>query len=89
MSGYLIVHNKNTGVCPFGIGETWRYLFANCMLKATVSKSTNACQDDKICVGLKAGIYVALHVVKAIWDANSSTENWGFLLVNAKTRSTK
>ena len=43
-----------------------------------------ACQDDQLCVGIKAEIDDAIHGVHALWDENSSTEEWGFLLVDAK-----
>ena len=43
-----------------------------------------ACQDDQLCAGLKAGIDGAIHGVQALWDENSSTEEWDFLLVDAK-----
>ena len=42
------------------------------------------CQDDQLCAGLKAGIYGAIHGVQSLLDKNSSTEEWGFLLVDAK-----
>ena len=89
VSGLLIPLEKNTGVLPVDVGETWRRLFSKCVLKVTGTKSTNACQDDQLQAELKEGIDRAIHSVKDIWYANSSTENLGFLLVNAKMRSTK
>ena len=38
-----------------------------------------------MCAGLKAGIDGAIHWVQAIWDKNSTTEDWEFLLVGEKT----
>ena len=35
-------------------------------------------------MGLKAEIYRAVHGVEYIWEANSTEEIWGFLLVDAK-----
>ena len=43
-----------------------------------------ACQDDQLCDGIKAGIDDAIHRVQAIWDENLTTEDWGFLAVDAK-----
>ena len=54
------------------------------MLKVTGQEATMACQDDQLCVGLKAGIDGAIHRVQALWDENWTTENWGFLLVDAR-----
>ena len=43
-----------------------------------------AYQDDQLCAGLKAEIDGVVHGDQAIWDKNSSTEDWGFLLVDAE-----
>ena len=40
------------------------------------AEATNMCQDDQICVCLKAGIDV--------WDVNLSMEDWGFILVDER-----
>ena len=42
-----------------------------------------ACQDDKLCSVLKAGIDGAIYGVQYIWDENLTTEEWRFLLVDA------
>ena len=49
-----------------------------------IFKSTNVYQDDQFCSRLKLGIGGSVHGVQDIWDANSSTENCGFLLVDVK-----
>ena len=54
------------------------------MLRVTGPKSTSECTDDQICAGFKAVINGYVHGVQAIWGKNSSTEDWGFLLVYAK-----
>ena len=64
---------QQAGVCPVGVGETWRRLFTECVLKFTVPKATNSCQYDQSCAGLKAGIIGASHWVQDIWDSKSST----------------
>ena len=86
MSGLLIALDKQPEMSMFGIGETWRRLFYKCIMKLAGPKSTNTCQDDQICAGLKAAIDRVVHGVQDIWEANSSTENCGFLLVNARMR---
>ena len=55
-----------------------------CVLEVPGPKSTNVCQDEYPCSGLKAGIDDAINRVQAIWDANLSMENWVFLLVDSK-----
>ena len=42
------------------------------------------CQDDQMCAALKAEIDSVVHRVQAIWNKNSTTEDWGILLVDAK-----
>ena len=54
------------------------------MLKVTVPEETNVYQDDQICAVLKTGIDWDVHGVQAIWDSKSSTETWGFTLVDTK-----
>ena len=68
MSGWIIALDKQPDVRTFGVGETWRRLFANILLKVTVTEATMACQDDQLCAGLKSGINGAIHGVKYLWD---------------------
>ena len=84
MSGRLIALDKQPDVRHIGEGETWRRLFANIVLKFTVPEATIACQDDQLCAGINMGIDGVIHRVQALWDENSSTEEWGFLLVDRK-----
>ena len=84
MSGLLIEFDKQPDVHPVGVRENWRRLFAKIVIKVTVPEATIACRYDQLCAGLKAGIDGAVHGVQAIWDENSTTEDWGFLLVDKK-----
>ena len=89
MSGRLILINKQPGIHQVGVRETWNRHFDKCVLSSTGTKATNECQNEKLCAGLKTGIYGAIHNVQSICDTNTSTENLVFLLVDEKTRSTK
>ena len=84
MYDHLIDIDNYPGVQPFGIGKTWRHLFAKCVLKITGPESTTVCQGDHICAVLKAGIDGAVHRVQDIWDDNFSTDNWVFLIVGTE-----
>ena len=84
MSGRLIALDKQPGVRPVGVGETWRRLFDNIVLKVTVPEANIACQDDQLCDGIKAGINGAVHGVQALWDENSNMAEWVFFLVDSK-----
>ena len=46
-----------------------------------------ACQDDQMCAVLKSGIDGVIHGAQDLWDEKPTTENWGFLLVDAKNAS--
>ena len=48
-----------------------------------------ACQDDQLCAGIQSGIDGTVHIGQAIWDGNSATEDWGFLLVDEKNAFNK
>ena len=84
MYGRLIVLEKRPGICPIGFGETWRRLFAKCVIMVTGPEATNVCQGDQLCSGLKAIIDRAVHIVQDIWDVKFSTEDWGLLLLDAE-----
>ena len=84
MSGRMIAIDKQSGVRPVGVGKKWRLIFTKIILKVTGTEATTAGQDDPLCDGLKAGIDDAIHGVQALWDENLSTEEWGFILVDAK-----
>ena len=83
MSVRLIALDKQPGVRPVGVGETWRHVFSKIALKFTGPEATMACQDDQLCAGLKVGINYTTHGVQALWDEKSTTEDWWFFLVDA------
>ena len=70
------------GAHTVGVRENYNQLIPECMLKVTVPKATHACKEDQIWSGSKAWIDGSVHGVQSIWYANSTEENWGFLLVN-------
>ena len=57
------------------------------MLIVTYTESTIVRQDEQICAVIKAVIDSTVHRVQDIWDIKSTTEYWGLLLVDTKTRS--
>ena len=48
MFGRLIALDKQPGVCLVGVGETWKRLFSNTVLKVTVSEEKMECQDEQL-----------------------------------------
>ena len=72
ISGRLTALDKQPGVCLVGVGEMWRHMFDNIVLKVTGPEATMAYQDDQMCAGLRAGIDGAIHEVQGLWDENLS-----------------
>ena len=54
------------------------------MLKFTRPEATMAYQYDQMCAGIKSVIDGAVHGVQPIWDEKLTTEDCGFLLIDAK-----
>ena len=73
MSVWLIVIDKNPSVRPVGVGETWKCLFSNTVLKVTGMEEIIVCQDGHLCAGLKEGIDSAIHGVQSLWEKILST----------------
>ena len=88
MSGRLIALDKQLVAHPVGVRETWRRLFGKIVLKLTGPEATMVCNYYQMCDGLNAGIDGTVHGIQYIWDEKLTTEDWGFLIVDAKTRST-
>ena len=82
--GRLLALDKQPGLRPVVVGETRRRLLANILLKVTVPEATMACHYYQFCARLKAGIDSAIHRVQSLWYENLTTEDWGFLLVDAR-----
>jgi len=83
MTGRLLALDKNPGVWPIGIGDTWRWVLAKCILQVAGPAATEACGVDQLCAGLSAGIEGAVHLMQHAWDVNHASEEWGFLLIDA------
>ena len=84
MSDILISLEKQPVVRPVGLGETWKRIFANILLKVTGPEAAMVCHDDQLCAGIMAGIDGTTYGVQAIWDEKPNTEDWVFLLLDAK-----
>ena len=84
MSGRLIALDKNPGVRPIGIGESWRRLFAKCLLAVAGKEAADECGIDNLSGGMSAGIEAAVHSANEVVDGNYDTDDWGFILVDAR-----
>ena len=53
-------------------------------MRVTEPEATNACQGEQLCARLKSGIDSAIYGVQYIWHTNFSTDDLGFILLDAK-----
>ena len=56
MSGRLIVLDKQPGIRPVGVGETWQQMMAKFLLSVAGSEAKAACGTTHLAVGVEAGI---------------------------------
>ena len=71
MSGRLIVLDKNPGIRPVGIGETWQRLLAKCLLPVTGQEAKVACGTEQLAGRVEAGIKVVIHAAHLQWAQHS------------------
>ena len=67
MSGRLIVLDKQPGIRPFGVRETWQRLVAKCLLWVTGPEEKAACGKIQLAGVVEAGIEVAIHAMRVLW----------------------
>ena len=70
MSDSLIALDKQPGVHPVSVRETWRLIISNIVLKVIGPDATIECQDYQMCSRNKAGIDGVVHGFQAIGDKN-------------------
>ena len=56
VSGRLIALDKQPGIRPVEVGETWRRLVAKCLLKVAGPEAKTACGTTQLAGGLEARI---------------------------------
>ena len=56
MSVRQIALDKQPGIKPVRVGETWRRLMAKCLLKVVGPETNSACGTTQLVGGLEAGI---------------------------------
>ena len=84
MSGRLIALDKQPGIRPVGVGETWRRFMVKCLLKVAGPEAKAACVTTQLAGGLVAGIEGAIHTMRVLFEEHREEENWGFLLIDAR-----
>ena len=82
MRGRLIMLDKQPGIRPVGVGETWRRLMAKCLLMVAVPRAKAAYGTTQLTGGVEAGIEGAIHVIRVLWEEHQNEECWVFLLID-------
>lgn len=62
--GRLAALDKQPGVRPLGIGESWLRCTSKCVLRECGKEGKAACGSTQLCAGLEAGIEGAIHAVR-------------------------
>ena len=83
MSGRLIALDKQPGIRPVEVGETWHRLMAKFFLKVAGPEAKSSCGTSQLAGGLEAGIEGAIHAMRVLWEEHRKEEDWGFLLIYA------
>ena len=83
MSDRLIALDKQPGIRPVGVGETWQRMMSKCLLKVAGPEAKDACDTTQLAGGLEAGIEGAIHAMHVLWDEHKKEDDWGFILIDA------
>jgi len=83
-SGRLITLDNNPSVRPIGIGESWRCLFAKCVLAVAGKDAADECGIGNLSGGMSAGIKATVYSANEVVDSNYETDDWGFILMDAR-----
>ena len=67
MAGDLIGLDKQAGVRPVGIGETWLRCFEKCVLTVAGPQAKKGCGTEQICGGLEVRIELGIHPMRLLW----------------------
>ena len=67
---------------PIGIGTRHR-IIGKAICSATRADIESLCGIDQLCGGVKCGIEGAIHALNDLYSQNSTSPDWGVLLVDA------
>ena len=75
MRGQLIALDKQPGIRPVGVGETWRRMMAKCLLRVAGPEANAACGKTQLAGGVEAGIEGAIHAMRVLWEEHQTEED--------------
>ena len=71
MSVRMIELERQPGIIPVGVGETWRRMMEKSLLQVTGKEAKAACRTDQLVGGVEAGIEGGIHVMRVLWQEHS------------------
>ena len=83
-SGRMISLEKQPGIRPVGVEETWIRLMTKCLLRVMGKEANYACRKYQLSGGVYEGIEGRIHAMPALWEEHSQEEDWGFLLIDTR-----
>ena len=75
MLGHLIGLYNFPGVRPVGIGETWHWMLAKCVLAMTREEAKEACGTYQLCRGLEHSIKGNIYAVQLLWNHHAQKDD--------------
>ena len=71
MSIRLIELEKQSGIRPVGVVETWRRMMAKCILRVMGQGAKSACGTAQLAGGVEAGIEGGINTMNVLWEEHS------------------
>ena len=75
MSSLMIALEKQPGVRPVGVGETWQQMMEKCLLRVTGQEAKATCGTEQLAGGVEAGIEGGIHAMRVLWQEHSQEED--------------
>ena len=77
MSSRLIALDKQPGIRPVSVGETWRRLMAKYLLRVAGPEAKASCVTTQLVGGVEAGIEGAILAMRVLWEEHAQEEDLG------------
>ena len=71
MSGRLIALDKQPGIRPVGVGETWGRLMVKCLMRVTGTEVKAACGTTQLARRVEVGIEGAIDAMRILWEEHT------------------
>ena len=71
VSGRLITLDKQPGISPVGVGETWSRIMKKCLMRMVGPEAKAACGTTQLAGGVETGIEGAIHAMRILWEEHN------------------